>query len=224
VSQTGLLFLAVETKRRATAGDGFLFERARRFTFSAPGVQHTIRMTRGPGPPCHRLGCLGVRCVSPGFPIASRGTIGSALKRDSLCVQQLRFRILSQLLRPFAFELSAHLCIRALLLCTAATADAMTSLGHPKRFQSEGALNLVRHLLDGARRCTTEGSAPVPLPLAISPPGSSCCSYPTSPAGWRCRSCLSFCCCWRSSASSFSTSCPTPSSRRPSLSTSARCS
>jgi hypothetical protein len=69
------------------------------------------------------------------------------LKRDSPCVQQLRFCIHSQLLRPFAYELSVPLCIRALLLCTAAAADAMTSLGHPERFQSEGALNLVRHLL-----------------------------------------------------------------------------
>jgi hypothetical protein len=62
-------------------------------------------------------------------------------------VQQLHFRILSQLLRPFAFELSAPLCICALLLCTHVAADAMTSLGHPDRFQSEAALNLVRNLL-----------------------------------------------------------------------------
>jgi hypothetical protein len=46
-------------------------------------------------------------------------------------VQQLRFRILFQSLRSFAFKLSAPLCIRALLLYTHATADAMTSLGHP---------------------------------------------------------------------------------------------
>jgi hypothetical protein len=62
-------------------------------------------------------------------------------------VQKLRFRILSQSLRPFAFELSAPLCIRALLLYTRAAADAMTSLGHPERFQSKGVLNLVCHLL-----------------------------------------------------------------------------
>jgi hypothetical protein len=61
-------------------------------------------------------------------------------------VQQLCFRILSQSLRSFAFELSVPLCIRALPLYTRAAA-AMTSLGHPERFQSEGALNLVRHLL-----------------------------------------------------------------------------
>jgi hypothetical protein len=67
------------------------------------------------------------------------------LKRDSPRVQQLRFRILSQLLRPFAFELSAPLCIRALLLSAAVV--AMASLVHPERFQFEGALKLVRNLL-----------------------------------------------------------------------------
>jgi hypothetical protein len=77
---------------------------------------------------------------------------------------------------------------------------------------------------DGACRRSPEGSAPAPLPLAISPPGSSCSSSPTSPMGWRCRSRHSSCCCWRSSTSNFSTSRPTPSSRRPSLPTSARCS
>jgi hypothetical protein len=78
-------------------------------------------------------------------------------------MQQLRFHILSQLLRPFAFELSAPLCIRSLLLSTVIV--AMASLVHLERFQSEGALNLVRHLLGW--------SASAPLPLAISPPGSS---------------------------------------------------
>jgi hypothetical protein len=67
------------------------------------------------------------------------------LKRDSPHVQQLRFQIFSQLLRPFAFELSAPLCIRTLLLSAAVV--AMASLVHPEHFQSEGALNLVRILL-----------------------------------------------------------------------------
>jgi hypothetical protein len=67
------------------------------------------------------------------------------LKRDSPRVQRLRFCILSQLLRPFTFEPSAPLCIRALLL--SATIVAMASLVHPERFQSEGALNLVHNLL-----------------------------------------------------------------------------
>jgi hypothetical protein len=69
------------------------------------------------------------------------------LKRDSPHAQQLRFRILSQSQRPFAFKLSAPLCIRALLLYTRAAADAMTLLGHPDRFQSVAALNLARGLL-----------------------------------------------------------------------------
>jgi hypothetical protein len=60
-------------------------------------------------------------------------------------VQQLRFRILSQSLCPFAFELFVPLCIRALLLCVVVV--AMASLVHLERFQSEGALNLVRNLL-----------------------------------------------------------------------------
>jgi hypothetical protein len=57
------------------------------------------------------------------------------------------FAFSSNRLRPFAFELSAPLCIRALLLYTRAAADAMTSLGHPDRFQSKATLNLVRDLL-----------------------------------------------------------------------------
>jgi hypothetical protein len=48
-------------------------------------------------------------------------------------------------LRPFAFELSAPLCIHVPLLPTAVV--AMASLAHLERFQSEGALNLVRNLL-----------------------------------------------------------------------------
>jgi hypothetical protein len=54
-------------------------------------------------------------------------------------VQQLPFRILSQSLVP--------LCLRAPLFHARAAAHAMASLGHPDRFQSEEALNLVRGLL-----------------------------------------------------------------------------
>jgi hypothetical protein len=57
------------------------------------------------------------------------------------------FAFSSNRLRPFAFELSVPLCIRALLLYTHTAADAMTSLGHPDRLQCEAALNLVRGLL-----------------------------------------------------------------------------
>jgi hypothetical protein len=54
-------------------------------------------------------------------------------------VQQVPFRILSQSLAP--------LCLLAPLLPTRAASHAMALLGHPDRFQSEGALNLVRDLL-----------------------------------------------------------------------------
>jgi hypothetical protein len=47
-------------------GGSSLFEHARRFAFSALGVQHSSCMTCGPGPPCQRLGRLGVRCVLVG--------------------------------------------------------------------------------------------------------------------------------------------------------------
>jgi hypothetical protein len=69
------------------------------------------------------------------------------LKMNSSRVQQLRLSILPQSLRPFAFEPSAPLCIRALLLYTRAATVTMTSVGQPDRFQSEAALNLVRGLL-----------------------------------------------------------------------------
>jgi hypothetical protein len=47
-------------------------------------------------------------------------------------MQPIRFRILSQLLHPFAFELFAPLCIRTLLLSAAVV--AMASLVHPEHF------------------------------------------------------------------------------------------
>jgi hypothetical protein len=70
-------------------------------------------------------------------------------------VQQLPFRILSQPVAP--------LCLRASLLHARAAALAMASLGHPDRFQSEEALNLVRGLLRwsapglAGRICNTPG-------------------------------------------------------------------
>jgi hypothetical protein len=68
------------------------------------------------------------------------------LKRDSPRVQQLRFRILCQLLCPFAFEFSVPLCIRAPLLSAAVVAMA-SLVRSPEHFQSKGALSLVRNLL-----------------------------------------------------------------------------
>jgi hypothetical protein len=37
------------------------YRRERRFALSAPGNQHPRSMTRGPWPPCHRLGCWFLR-------------------------------------------------------------------------------------------------------------------------------------------------------------------
>jgi hypothetical protein len=52
-SEIGLLVLA-EVKRRTTAGGGVLL--MRRFALSAHGGQRPKSMTRGPRPPCQRLG------------------------------------------------------------------------------------------------------------------------------------------------------------------------
>jgi hypothetical protein len=55
----------------------------------------------------------------------------------------------------------------------------MALLGHLDRFQAEEELNLVRGPIVGRIRA---GAAP----LAISSPGSLCCSPRTFLAGWRC--------------------------------------
>jgi hypothetical protein len=53
------LLLSAEMKRHTTAGGRVLL--TRRFTFSAHRGRRPKSMTRGPGPPCQRLGYLGVR-------------------------------------------------------------------------------------------------------------------------------------------------------------------
>jgi hypothetical protein len=72
-------------------------------------------------------------------------------------VQQLPFRILSQSAAP--------LCLRAPLFHARAAAHAMAPLGHPDRFQSEEALNLVCGLLGwsapGITRRIRAGAAPL---------------------------------------------------------------
>jgi hypothetical protein len=101
-------------------------------------------MTCGPGSPCHRLGCFGARRAR--FSAASRGTSGRVfLEKGFIPHAAVTLSHSLQLLRPFAFELSAPLCIRVPLLSVAVV--AMASLAHLERFQSEGALNLVRNLL-----------------------------------------------------------------------------
>ena len=72
-------------------------------------------------------------------------------------MQQVPFRILSQSLAP--------LCLRAPLLHARAAAHVMASLGHPDRFQSEEALNLVHDQLGwsapGLARRIRAGAAPL---------------------------------------------------------------
>jgi hypothetical protein len=116
---------------------------ARQFAFFVLGDRRTSCMTRGPGPPGQRLGRLVARCVSNGI---SWGTSRRVfLEKGFTPRATVTLSHSLQLLRPFAFEPSAPLCIRALLLSAAVV--VMASLVHPEHFQSEGALNLVRNLL-----------------------------------------------------------------------------
>jgi hypothetical protein len=112
--------------------------------------------------------------------------------------------------RPFALEFSALFCRHGLARPSRVLpVRGGTRLGaQPARMGCAG---------------SPEGSVSAPLLTAISPPGSSCPSSPTSSTGWHCRSRLSSCCSWRSSASNLSTLRPASSFRRPSSPTSARC-
>jgi hypothetical protein len=84
-----------------------------------------------PGP--HVIGWVALVCIGRDFLWGLEARAGeSALKKDSPRVKQLRFRILSQLLRPFASELSTPLCIHALPLSAAVV--VMASLVHLERF------------------------------------------------------------------------------------------
>jgi hypothetical protein len=113
------------------------------FAFFALGNRHTSCMTCGPGPPCQRLGRLGARCASDGIPRGASG--GVFLEKGFSPRAAVTLSHSLPLLRPFASEPTAPLCIRAPL--PSAAAVAMASLVHPERFQNEGALNLVRNLL-----------------------------------------------------------------------------
>jgi hypothetical protein len=68
-----------------------------------------------------------------------------------------------------------------------------------------------------------EGSVSVFLLTTTSLPKSLCSSSPNSPAGWRCQTRLSSCCCWRGLASSLYMLRPASSFRQPSSPTSAGC-
>jgi hypothetical protein len=124
-------------------GDGEAHYRGRRFAFFALGDPHANCMTCGPRPPCHRLGCLGARRAR--FSAVSRGASGRVfLEKGFTPRAAVTLSHSLQLQRPFAFYLSAPLCIRVPLPLAAVV--AMASLVHPERFQSEVALNLVRNL------------------------------------------------------------------------------
>ena len=110
-------------------GDEGAHYRGRRFAFSALGSPHTICMTCGPGPPCHRLGCFSVRQAR--FPVALRGASGSVFLKKGFTPRAVVMLSHSfQLLRPFAFEFFAPHCICAPLLSAAVVA----LLVHPERF------------------------------------------------------------------------------------------
>jgi hypothetical protein len=131
----------------ASGGDGEAHYRGRRF---ASCVAVRFLSTRRPA---HQLYDLWPRA-----PVSEAGLLWCALGEMGVSGRvflekgfTLRAAVtLSHsllLLRPFAFELSASLCIRALLLHTCANANAMTSLGQLDRFQTETTLDVVRHLL-----------------------------------------------------------------------------
>jgi hypothetical protein len=223
-------------KRRATSCGGSLYRCARRFAFPTTEVQRTIRMTCGPGPPCHRLGCLGARRARFSAAIEERAE-GVSLTRTLVSLKKeftprvaVTFSPIacaslpscSSVLRP-----RRRLCPFAFTLLSSTPAPPCTPWLHsatPTASSLRRRSTWCSACLGGTSQRPLQGSALAPLPSAISPSRSLFCSSPTSPAGWPCRSRLSSSCCWRSSGSSFSTLHPTPSSKRPSSSTSVRCS
>jgi hypothetical protein len=109
-----------------------------RFAFSALRGPHTICMTCGPGPSCHRLGCFGVRRAR--FPAASRGASGRVFLEKGFTPRAAAMLSHSlHLLCPFAFELSGPLCLCALLFSAAGVVMAL--LVHLECFHPEVARN-----------------------------------------------------------------------------------
>jgi hypothetical protein len=101
-------------------------------------------MACGPGPPCHRLGYFSARRAR--FSVVSWGASGGVFFEKGFSPRAaVTLSHFLQLLCPFAFEFSVPLCIRVLLLSAAVV--AMASLGQPDHFQTEATLNMVRHLL-----------------------------------------------------------------------------
>jgi hypothetical protein len=112
-------------------------------------------MTCGPGPPCHRLGCLGPRYPSSGISCGNSGARGwVSLNEDSGFLEKgFTPRAAVTLSHSLPIDCaslpscsSTPLFLHAPLLYARAAVLAMAWLGHPDRFQSE-ALNLVRGVL-----------------------------------------------------------------------------
>jgi hypothetical protein len=158
----------------------------RRFAFFALEEQRASCMTCGTGPPCHRMDtpvCIGGDC-SRRF---EAGAGESAFKEGFIprvpampCFSPTHGVLSSpSSLRPFAFKVSALRCC---------------SLPWPCKFipsvpRLSECLTWYTACLDGMRRRSAEGFAPVPS-TPVNLPLESSCLLP-SPAGWCCRSCLS---------------------------------
>jgi hypothetical protein len=130
-----------------SGGDGEAHYRGRRF---APRVVVRLLSTRRPA---HQLYDLWARApmLEAGLHWCASGEMGAServfLEKGFTPRAAVTLSHSLHSLRPFAFELSAPLCIRALLLHTCAATDAMTSLGQPDHFQTEATLDVVHHLL-----------------------------------------------------------------------------
>jgi hypothetical protein len=158
----------------------------RRFAFFALEDQRASRMTCGTGPPCHRMDTP--VCIGGDFSRRFEAGAGeSAFKEGFIprvaampCFSPTR-GVLSppSSLRPFTFKVFA-LCCR--------------SLPWPCNFISSvprlsECSTWYTACLDGMRRRSAEGFAPVPSTPVNLPLESSCLLF--SPAGWCYRSCLS---------------------------------
>jgi hypothetical protein len=139
---------------------------ARWFTFCAPGGRCASRMTCGVGPLYHRLGapvCVGGNFSWP-FGVRSEE---SAFKKG------------------FTPQVTAMLCFSSSRcapspsrICSAPPQLPWPCWFTPSAFRPSGCLSRCAACLDGARRCSVEGSTPVSSPLAITSPGSSRSSFP----------------------------------------------
>jgi hypothetical protein len=194
--------LSAEMKRRTTAGGGMLF--TRQFAFFTHEGRHPRSMTRGPRPPCQRLGHLGARRARSSVALRGVSWGNLSLKRDSPSV--VAILITRSALSPSSSPRSS-------------TAVATMALLDPlERFHPEVALNLVRNPLGwgvptfAGRICV--GSLTV---------GEFVLFVSNLLAGWRYKFRLSSCYCWRGLASNLYTLRPASSFRRPSSPTSTGC-